>query len=87
MSPGIEGRRAEPDWFQSRWPAILALTGLAALFVLLAGNPVESWERQWFDCALRWRLQLGWLTIAKTGSPGASASRSAEERVMIETSV
>ena len=46
--------------FESRWPAVLALTGLAGLIVVSAGNPLELAERKWCDQALRWRARGGW---------------------------
>ena len=42
----------------------MVLTALAALVILIAGNPLEQIEREGFDQALRARAQLGWTPAA-----------------------
>jgi class 3 adenylate cyclase/CHASE2 domain-containing sensor protein len=49
----------EQVWLRSPWPLLLAICGLAALWVLLAGSPVEPLEMRWLGRVLRWRYEHG----------------------------
>ena len=44
---------------RATWKWNLALFGLAAIWVLIFGNPAETLERRWFDQALKWRAAVG----------------------------
>jgi adenylate cyclase len=49
----------EQIWLRSPWPLRLAICGLAALWVVVAGSPVEPLEMRWFGQVLRWRYEQG----------------------------
>ncbi|PYJ10192.1 MAG: hypothetical protein DMF06_07130 [Verrucomicrobia bacterium] len=49
----------EQVWLRSPWPLLLAICGLAALWVLLAGSPIEPLEMRWLGRVLRWRYEHG----------------------------
>jgi class 3 adenylate cyclase/CHASE2 domain-containing sensor protein len=51
-SPG-----GEQVWLRSPWPLLLAICGLAAGWVLIAGSPVETFEMRWLGQVLRWRYE------------------------------
>lgn len=53
-SPG-----GEQIWLRSPWPLLLAICGLAAGWVLIAGSLVETWEMRWLGQVLRWRYEHG----------------------------
>ncbi|HKP01971.1 MAG TPA: CHASE2 domain-containing protein [Chthoniobacterales bacterium] len=62
MMPGNSARKkpsGEQVWLRSPWPLLLALCGGAALWILLAGNPLEGLEMRWFGQILRWRYERG----------------------------
>ena len=49
----------EQVWLRSPWPLLLMLCGVAALCVLVFGNPLEPLEMRWFGQVLRWRYERG----------------------------
>jgi CHASE2 domain-containing sensor protein/class 3 adenylate cyclase len=49
----------EQVWLRSPWPLLLALSGVAAICVLVFGNPLEPLEMRWFGQVLRWRYERG----------------------------
>jgi adenylate cyclase len=49
----------EQIWLKSPWPLLLAICGLAAVWVMVAGSPVEPLEMRWFGQVLRWRYERG----------------------------
>jgi adenylate cyclase len=53
------GPAVEQVWLRSPWPLLLAICGLAALWVLLAGSPLEPLEMRWLGRVLRWRYEHG----------------------------
>jgi class 3 adenylate cyclase/CHASE2 domain-containing sensor protein len=52
----------EPErvYWTSPWPLNAALCACVAGIVLIAGNPLETQEHQWFGQLLRWRFAAGW---------------------------
>ena len=69
MPGGSAGPKAaaEQIWLRSPWPLLLAISGAAALWTLVAGNPFESVEMRWFGQILRWRYERG---LAPPADPG-----------------
>ena len=62
MTPGGSARSVtsgEQVWLRSPWPLLLVICGAAALWTLLAGDPVEGLEMRWFGQILRWRYERG----------------------------
>ena len=62
MTPGSSARSnvaGEQIWLRSPWPLLLAICGVAALWTLVAGDPLESLEMRWFGQILRWRYERG----------------------------
>lgn len=49
----------EHVWLRSPWPLYLAFSLVAALWILVAGTPIETLEMRWFDQILRWRDEHG----------------------------
>lgn len=49
----------EQVWLRSPWPLLLAICGLGAIWILIAGSPVEPLEMRWFGQVLRWRYEQG----------------------------
>jgi adenylate cyclase len=49
----------EQVWLRTPWPLLLAICGLSALWVLVAGSPVEPLEMRWFGQVLKWRYEHG----------------------------
>jgi class 3 adenylate cyclase/CHASE2 domain-containing sensor protein len=47
----------EQVWLRSPWPLLLAICGLAAIWIMVAGSPVDSLEMRWFGQVLRWRYE------------------------------
>jgi len=52
LSPG-----REQVWLRSPWPLLLAICGLAAGWILIAGSPAETLEMRWLGQVLRWRYE------------------------------
>lgn len=48
-----------PFWLRGPWPVALALTGLSLIWLLLAGSPLDRFDREWTDKLLRARVKLG----------------------------
>ncbi|MEY2495397.1 MAG: adenylate cyclase [Verrucomicrobiota bacterium] len=60
MMPGRSARTKPPGeqiWLRSPWPLLLAICGIAAGWILVAGNPLEALEMRWFGQILRWRYE------------------------------
>ncbi|HEX7516916.1 MAG TPA: adenylate/guanylate cyclase domain-containing protein [Chthoniobacterales bacterium] len=49
----------EQVWLRSPWPLLLAICGLGAVWIMVAGSPVEPLEMRWFGQVLRWRYSRG----------------------------
>jgi len=49
----------EQVWLRSPWPLLLAICGLATLWILLAGSPLEPLEMRGLGRVLRWRYEHG----------------------------
>ncbi len=49
----------EQVWLRSPWPLLLAICGLAAVWILAAGSPIEPLEMRWLGQVLRWRYERG----------------------------
>ncbi|MEY2504043.1 MAG: adenylate cyclase [Verrucomicrobiota bacterium] len=62
MMPGNSARNkptGEQVWLRSPWPLLVAICGAMALWILIAGNPLEGLEMRWFGQILRWRYERG----------------------------
>jgi adenylate cyclase len=62
MMPGNSARKksaGEQVWLRSPWPVLVAICGAVALWILIAGNPLEGLEMRWFGQILRWRYDRG----------------------------
>ena len=55
----LPGPAGEQVWLRSPWPLLLAICGLGAVWILVAGSPVEPLEMRWFGQVLRWRYEHG----------------------------
>lgn len=69
------GPAGEQVWLRSPWPLLLGLCGLGALWILLAGSPVEPLEMRWLGCVLRWRYEHGWAPPADPNIVHADITR------------
>lgn len=49
----------EAVWLRSPWPLLLAICGVAAVGILVAGTPLEPLEMRWFGQVLQWRYARG----------------------------
>ncbi|HEV2841125.1 MAG TPA: adenylate/guanylate cyclase domain-containing protein [Chthoniobacterales bacterium] len=49
----------EQVWLRSPWPLFFAICGLAAVWTLVAGSPLEPLEMRWFGQVLQWRYARG----------------------------
>lgn len=49
----------EAVWLRSPWPLLLAICGVAAVWTLAAGSPLEPLEMRWFGQVLQWRYERG----------------------------
>jgi class 3 adenylate cyclase/CHASE2 domain-containing sensor protein len=47
----------EEVWLSSPWPLLLAIWGVAVLWLVIFGTPFESLEMAWFGHLLRWRSE------------------------------
>lgn len=62
MMPGESARTkvaGEQVWLRSPWPLLLAICGVAAIWIAAAGTPLEGLEMRWFGQLLRWRYERG----------------------------
>jgi class 3 adenylate cyclase/CHASE2 domain-containing sensor protein len=62
MMPGNSARNkpsGEQVSLRSPWPLLLVICGAVALWILVAGNPLEGLEMRWFGQVLRWRYDRG----------------------------
>ena len=55
----LKNSAGEQVWLRSPWPLLLAICGLAAVWIIVAGSPVEPLEMRWFGQVLRWRYERG----------------------------
>jgi len=55
----ITNPAGEQVWLRSPWPLFLAVCGTAAVWILVAGSPLEPLEMRWFGQILRWRYERG----------------------------
>jgi len=77
----LRNRTGEQVWLRSPWPLLLAICGLAAVWVLLAGSPVEPLEMRWLGHVLRWRYERGMAPPADPGIVHVDITRQALEKL------
>lgn len=71
----------EQIWLRSPWPLLLAICGLAAGWILVAGSPVEPLEMRWFGQVLRWRYERGLAPPADPSIVHVDVTRQALEKL------
>lgn len=71
----------EQVWLRSPWPLLLAICGLAAGWILVAGSPLEPWEMRWFGQVLRWRYERGLAPPADPSIVHVDITRQALEKL------
>jgi len=71
----------EQLWLRSPWPLLLAICGLAAIWVLVAGSPIEPLEMRWFGQVLRWRYERGLAPAADPSIVHVDVTRQALEKL------
>jgi len=77
----LTGPVSAPVWLRSPWPLLLAISGLAAVCILIGGSPVESWEMRWFGQVLRWRYERGLAPPADPSIVHVDVTRQALEKL------
>ena len=71
----------EQVWLRSPWPLLLAICGLAAVWIMVAGSPVEPLEMRWFGQVLRWRYERGLAPPADPSIVHVDVTREALEKL------
>lgn len=71
----------EQVWLRSPWPLLLGICGLAAVWILAAGSPVESLEMRWFGQVLHWRYERGLAPPADASIVHVDITRQALEKL------
>ena len=71
----------EQVWLRSPWPLLLAICGLAAVWIMVAGSPVEPLEMRWFGQVLRWRYERGLAPPADPNIVHVDVTRQALEKL------
>jgi adenylate cyclase len=71
----------EQVWLRSPWPLFLAICGAAAVWILVAGSPLEPLEMRWFGQILRWRYERGLAPPADSNIVHVDITRTDLERL------
>jgi adenylate cyclase len=71
----------EQVWLRSPWPLLLGICGLAAIWILAAGSPLEPLEMRWFGQVLRWRYAKGLAPPADPSIVHVDVTRQALEKL------
>lgn len=77
----LPGPGGEQVWLRSPWPLLLAICGLAAGWVLIAGSPAEPLEMRWLGQVLRWRYEHGLAPAVEPSIVHVDVTRQALEKL------
>jgi adenylate cyclase len=71
----------EQVWLRSPWLLLFAICGLAAVWIMVAGSPVERLEMRWFGQVLRWRYERALAPPADPSIVHVDVTREALEKL------